>query len=92
MAEVNVLLRCGYTPFRFLLEGVQDVDRLRIADSVDGASCVASMIRDNFKYRPSTQTSERLGCWIGFTLLGGIQSVADVAPDLGWKAAQVSSA
>jgi hypothetical protein len=92
MDHVHVLLGRGDTPFRLLLEGVQDVDRLRIADGIDSTPRVPDVIRDNLNDRPSTKTFQRLYRWIGFTLLRGIQSLADDSPNLTRKTAKVSSA
>jgi hypothetical protein len=38
---------------------------------------------DKLKHGPSTETSQWLGCGVGFTLLGGIESPADVSPGPG---------
>ena len=90
--EVNVPLGHGDTPLRFLLEGVQDVDRLPEADRVDGAPRVAIMVRDNFNHRAPAKTFQRLCRRVDFSLLSGIEGVADIAPDLAREAAQVSPA
>jgi hypothetical protein len=70
--HVHVPPRSGDAPFRFFLEGVQDVDGLRIADGVDRAPCTAFAIGDNFKYRAPSKSAQRFCRWIGFALLGGI--------------------
>src|SRR5258707_1228871 len=87
--EVHVLLRRSDAPFRFFLEGVQDVNGLRIADCIDRTPCAAFVIRDNFKHGPSTKTSQRLRGWIGFTLLGSIKGLAEIAPDFAGEVAQL---
>ncbi len=79
--EVHVLLRRGDAPFRFFLEGVQDVDGLPMPDGVDRSPCAAYLIRDNFKHSAAAKTSQRLCRWIGFTLLSGKQGLADLAPN-----------
>src|SRR3989442_299419 len=90
--EVHVLLRRGDAPFRFFLEGVQDVDGLRIADGVDSTPRAACLTRDNFKHRAAAKSSQRLCGWIGLTLLGGVEGLAEIAPNCAGEAAQVSPA
>jgi len=90
--EVKVFLGRGDPLLRFLLEGVEDGDRLLKADRIDGAPRVALMVCDNFKHRASPKPFQWLCRRIGFPLLGGIECLADIAPDLARKAAQVSSA
>jgi hypothetical protein len=80
--EVNILLGCSDALLRFFLEGVQNVDRLLKADRIDGAPRVAGMVCDNFKHRSSTKTFQWLCRGVGFTLLGGIERLAGIAPDL----------
>jgi hypothetical protein len=50
------------------------------------------VIGDNLKHRTSTKTFQRLRCRIGLTLLGGKERLADIAPNLLRKAAQIFSA
>ena len=57
--KVDVLLWGGDAPFRFFLEGVQDVDGLPKADSVDRSPCAAYLIRDDFKHSAAAKTSQR---------------------------------
>jgi len=90
--EVDVLLWGGDAPFRFFLEGVQDLDGLPIADGVDRSPCAAYLIRNNFKHGRAVKTSQRLSRWIGFTLPAGIKSLADLAPNFAGETAQVSPA
>src|SRR5260370_42282010 len=90
--EVNVLFGSGDAPFRFFLEGVQNVDGLPVADGVDGPPCAAFLVRDNFEYRGAAKTSQRLGRWIGFTLLGRIQGLTNISPNFAGETAQVSPA
>ena len=91
--EVKISLGHCDTLFRFLLEGVQDVDSCLKPHHVDGAPGVAAvLVRDNFKHRSSAKTFERLGRGIDFTLLGGIERLADIAPHLARKRAGIFSA
>jgi len=90
--EVNILLGCSDALLRFLLEGVQNVDRLLKADRIDGAPPIAGMVCDNFRHRPSTKTFQRLCRGVGLPLLGGIERLAGIAPDLAREGAQVFSA
>lgn len=92
MDEINVPFRRGDAPFRFLLEGVQDVDGLPEADGVDGSPCAAFLIRHNFEYRGATKTAQRLCRRIGLALLGRIKSLTDISPNFAGKTAQVFSA
>ena len=80
--EVKILLGHCNTLLGLLLEGVQDVDSCLKPHIVDGAPDVAVLVRDNFKHRSSAKTFERLGRGIDFTLLGGIERLADIAPHL----------
>jgi len=90
--EVYVPFRGGNASFRFLLEDVQDIDGLRVADGVDRSPSPAFLIRNNLKYRAAAKTPEWLCRWIGFTLLGGKQSLADVAPNFAGETAQIPAA
>ena len=90
--EVPILLRCADTSLRFLLESVQHVDRLREAHGIDGAPGVASVVRDDLNHKPSAKTFQRLCRRVGFTLLGRVEGLADIAPDLARKTPQVSPA
>lgn len=90
--EVNIPLGRGDTLLRFLVEGVQDVNRLRKADRINSTPCVAIVVRDNLNHRPPTKTFQRLCRRVGFALLGGIEGLADIAPDLAREGAQVSPA
>jgi E3 ubiquitin-protein ligase DOA10 len=90
--EVNLLLGRGDTLFRFLLEGVQDVDRFLKSHRVNSAPCVAVMVRENLDHRSSAKMLQRLRRRIGVTLLGGIERLANIASDLARETAQVSSA
>jgi hypothetical protein len=90
--KVDVLLWGGDAPFRFFLEGVQDVDGLPKADGVDRSPCAAYLIRDDFKHSAAAKTSQRLCRWIGFTLLSGKQGLTDLAPNFAGETAQVSPA
>jgi hypothetical protein len=80
--EVNLLLGRGDTPFRFLLEGVQDVDRFLKSHRVNSAPRVAVMVRENLDHRSSAKTLQRLRRRIGVTLLGGVERLANIASDL----------
>ncbi len=90
--EVKILLGLRNSGFGLLLEGVQDLDSCLKPHHVDGAPCVAVLVRDNFKHRSSAKTFERLGRGIDFTLLGGIERLADIAPHLAWERAEIFSA
>jgi hypothetical protein len=79
--KVEIPFRRGDAALRFLLESVQHVDRLGIADRIDPTPRVAAVIRDDFKHRSSAKASQGLGRRIGFALLGGVEGLADVAPD-----------
>jgi hypothetical protein len=79
--EVKVPLRRGDTALRFLLESVQHVNRFGIANRIDPTPRVAAVIRHDFKHRSSTKASQGLGRRIGFALLGGVEGLADIAPD-----------
>jgi len=87
--EVYVPFRGGDAFFRFFLEGVQNIDGLRVADGVDRSPSPAFLVRNNLKYRAATKTPERLCRWIGFALLGGKQSLPDVAPNFAGETAQI---
>lgn len=80
--ELNLLLGRGDTLLRFLLESVQYVDRFLKADRIDSAPGVAVIVCDNLEYRPSPKVFQRLGRRVRFTLLGSIERLADIAPDL----------
>src|SRR3989442_2150414 len=88
--EVHVLLRRGDAPFRFFLEGVQDVDGLRIADGVDSTPRAARLTRDNLNHRPATKSSQRLCAWIGLSLLAAVDGLPQIDPSVAWAAQQVS--
>jgi len=47
---------------------------------------------DKLKHGPSTETSQWIGCGVGFTLLGSIESLADVAPSLAGELTHFPSA
>src|ERR1017187_711408 len=63
--EVNILLGCSDALLRFLLEGVQNVNRLLKAGRIGGAPRIAGMVCDNFKHRSSTKTFQRLCRGVG---------------------------
>jgi hypothetical protein len=90
--QVNVCFRRGDAPRGFLLEGVQDIDRLRITDRINGTPCVAPMVGDDLKHRTATESFQRLGGWISFALLGRIESNANIASNLARKPAYVFAA
>jgi hypothetical protein len=90
--HVHVSLRSGDAVFRLLLKNVQDIDGFRIADGVNSAPCAALVIRYDFDNRRASKASQWLSPRIGFALLGGVQSLADVAPHLAGESAEVSPA
>jgi hypothetical protein len=90
--EVEIAFRRGDAALRFLLESVQDVDRLGIADRIDPTPRVAAVVRDDFKHSASAKTFQGLGRRIGFALLRGVKGLADVPPDLAREPSQVSPA
>jgi hypothetical protein len=50
------------------------------------------VVCDNLNHRPPTKAHQWLGRRIGFPLLGSIERLADMAPDLAREAAQVPAA
>jgi len=90
--EVHIPLGRADTPLRLLLERMQDVDRFRKADRIHSTPCIAIVVHDNFNHRAPAKAFQRLGCRIGFPLLGGIEGLTHIAPDLPREAAQVSPA
>jgi hypothetical protein len=90
--EVKVLFRGGDAPLRLFLEGVQDINGLAVANSVDRSPCAAYPICNNFNNRAAAKTSQRLCRRIGLTLLGGKQGMTNVAANFVWETAKVSPA
>jgi hypothetical protein len=82
MDKVEIALRSRNAALRFLLEGVQDIDRFGAADGINSTPRVAAVVCDYFKHRPSAKAFQWLGRGIGFALLRRVESQADVAPDL----------
>ena len=81
--ELHIPLGRGDAPLRFLLECMQDIDRLRKPDCIDSTPGVAIVVCDNLNHRPPTKAQQWLGRRIGFPLLGSIEGLANLAPDLG---------
>jgi hypothetical protein len=59
--EVKITLRCGDTALRFLLECVQRVNRIRVADRINRTPSVAAVVGDYFKNGSSTKTLQGFG-------------------------------
>ena len=70
------LFRCSDPSFRFLLESMQNVHRLRKPNRINDPPSVAAMWCDHFHHRPPTKPFQRLRRGIGFPLLSGIQRLA----------------
>jgi len=90
--ERNVLFWNGDATLRFLLKSVENINSFRITNRVHRPPRVAAMPGDNLKHRASAKTSQCFRSWVSFTLLGGIESLADIAPDLAWKFTHINSA
>jgi hypothetical protein len=90
--KLKFSLWCSDPSFRFFLEGMQDVNCFRKLNRIHSPPSVAAMRCDNFQQRPSAKPSQRLRRGITLPLLGGIQRLADIAPDLPGKSPQLSSA
>ena len=87
MDEVKVPLLRRDSARRFLLESVQNVNRFGIADRIDPTPWVAAVVRNDFQHRSSAETCQGLSRRIRFALLGGVECLANVAPDLARKPA-----
>jgi hypothetical protein len=78
--EVHVPGRCRDASLRFLLESVQNVDRFREPNGIDGPPRATAILSDNLNHRGSA---------IDLSLLRGIERLADVAPDFPGKGTQI---
>ena len=89
--HVDVLPRRFAATSRLLLEAVQDVDRSKKPDSVDGAVRIAVKIIDNLQHAAATETFQRLRIRMFFAVLCDVDGNAHDAASVIWKSPQIVS-
>jgi len=89
--QFHVPLLRGNAILGFLLERMQHVNPFRKTNRVHRPPRVSTMVRNDLDDGASAKPTHGLRRRIGFTLLRGIESSANVAADCARKCAQVSS-
>src|ERR1035437_3454192 len=88
--QIHLGLRCRDPGLGLLLEGMDHVNRVPDGDRIDSAVGSARIMGRNF-HHTAAETMQRLGLGAHFAQLRGVQCIANVVLDAGWKRLHVGT-